>query len=103
MSNQPEHMDALGQLCQDGLNLSQYLCQVPDDEAERQKLRGILEKISQDPGLRGRKEFPAVVKEMQDVLARDPSPMDGDELQSGFDRMVKLWQAARSGLHGPIG
>jgi hypothetical protein len=39
-----------------------------------------------------------IVEELDTALAATPSPQQVEILQDGFDRLVKLWQAAKSGL-----
>jgi len=91
-------MDELGTLCHRGLDTATYLFQVPDDEPQREKLREILEAISRDPVVKGRREFPRIVEEMRETLAGAATPMSAELLQDGFGRMVKLWQTTRSGI-----
>jgi hypothetical protein len=39
-----------------------------------------------------------IVGELETALGASPSPQQVEILQDGFDRLVKLWQAAKSGL-----
>lgn len=91
-------MDKLGTLCHEGLDTASYLFQVPDDEAQREKLRQIVEAIGDDPVVKGRREFPKIVDEMRETLDGPATPMSAEALSDGFERMVKLWQTTRSGL-----
>jgi hypothetical protein len=97
-STRPRHMDKLGTLCHQGLDIASYLFQVPDDESEREKLRLIVEAIGQDPLVKGRREFPLILAEMRETLAGPGTPMSAEALNDGFERMVKLWHTTRSGL-----
>ena len=97
-STTPRHLDKLGTLCHQGLDIATYLFQVPDDESEREKLRQIVEAIGQDPLVKGRREFPKIVDEMRETLAGPGTPMSAEALNDGFERMVKLWHTTRSGL-----
>lgn len=97
-STRPRHMDKLGTLCHQGLDIATYLFQVPDDESEREKLALIVEAIGQDPLVKGRREFPKIVDEMRETLAGPGTPMSAEALNDGFERMVKLWHTTRSGL-----
>ena len=97
-STRPRHMDRLGALCHQGLDIATYLFQVPDDESEREKLGLIVEAIGQDPLVKGRREFPKIVDEMRETLAGPATPMSAEALNDGFERMVKLWHTTRSGL-----
>ena len=94
----PGFMDRLGTLCHEGLDSATYLFQVPDDEAMREKLRGIVEAIAEDPLVKGRREFPKVVDEMRETLAGPAGAKSAEILHDGFDRMVKLWHTTKSGL-----
>lgn len=94
----PRHMDQLGTLCHQGLDIASYLFQVPDDEAERQKIGRIVEAIAQEPVVKGRREFPKILEEMRLTLEGPATPMSAEVLNDGFERMVKLWHTSRSGL-----
>jgi hypothetical protein len=39
-----------------------------------------------------------LVEELQTAIAASPSPQQAEILQDGFDRLTRLWQAAKSGL-----
>jgi len=91
-------MDALGQLCADGKSATEYLWQVPDDHAVRQKLVAILEQIATEGARQGRKEMPRLAEELKIAAQASPSPQQVDRLVDGFDRLYKLWEAAKSGL-----
>lgn len=91
-------MDALGQLCADGKAAAEYLWQVPKDEGVRKKILGILDRIGSEGAKQGRKEMPRVVEELKVAAQASPSPQQVDMLVDGFDRLTKLWQAAKSGL-----
>ena len=98
MSDRPEHLDNLGQLCRDGLDIARYLFQVPDDEGERDRVRAILKAILAEPSVKGRREMPKVAQGMQQALDGESTPMAAERLQEGFERMIQLSQAAKSGL-----
>jgi hypothetical protein len=91
-------MDALGQLCADGKAAAEYLWQVPKDEGVRKKILDILDQIGTESAKQGRKEMPRVVEELKVAAQASPSPQQVDMLVDGFDRLTKLWQAAKSGL-----
>ncbi len=91
-------MDALGQLCADGKAAAEYLWQVPKDEGVRKKILGILDRIGSEGAKQGRKEMPRLVEELKVAAQASPSPQQVDMLVDGFDRLTKLWQAAKSGL-----
>lgn len=95
---QPPLMDALGKLCTEGKQLADYLWQVPKDEAARQKIVAILDQIDAEASKQGRKEMPRICEELKTAANASPSPQQVDVLVSGFDRLVSLWQAAKSGL-----
>ena len=98
MSERPEHLDNLGQLCHDGLDIARYLFQVPDDEGERDRDRAILKAILAEPSVKPRREMPKVVEGMQQALDGEASAMAAERLQEGFERLIRLSQAAKSGL-----
>jgi hypothetical protein len=91
-------MDALGKLCADGKASAEYLWQVPDDTQMRLKLVGILGQIGVEAQKQGRKEMGRIVEELATAAKATPSPQQVDLLVDGFDRLTKLWQAAKSGL-----
>ena len=75
MSDQPQHLDNLGKLCADGLDIARYLFQVPDDEGERDRVRAILKAILAQPGVKARRELPKVAQDMLDALDGEASAM----------------------------
>jgi hypothetical protein len=94
----PPLMDALGTLCAEGKASAEYLWQVPKDEGVRKKILEILDKIGTEGAKQGRKEMPRLVEELKVAAQASPSPQQVDLLVDGFDRLMKLWQAAKSGL-----
>lgn len=96
--SQPPLMDALGKLCTEGKQLADYLWQVPKDEPARQKIIALLDQIAAEGTKQGRKEMPRICEELKTAAKAKPSPQQVDVLVSGFDRLVSLWQAAKSGL-----
>jgi hypothetical protein len=90
--------DTLGRLCIEGKQAAEYLWQVPDDTAQRQKIVGLLERIAAEASAQGRKEMGRIVEELLPAARATPSPQQVDLLVDGFDRLTKLWQAAKSGL-----
>jgi hypothetical protein len=91
-------MDRLGELCKAGRDSATYLWQVPDDQEVRRKLGEILAEIKVEAAKSGRQEMGRLVAELETALAASPSPQQVELLQDGFDRMSRLWAAARSGL-----
>jgi hypothetical protein len=96
--SQPPLMDALGKLCTEGKQLADYLWQVPKDEAARDKIIALLDQIAAEGAKQGRKEMPRICEELKTAAKASPSPQQVDMLVSGFDRLMSLWQAAKSGL-----
>jgi len=94
----PPLMDALGKLCTDGKQLADYLWQVPDDAAARQQILGIREQIAVESAKQGRRAMPRICEDLKTAAKSTPSPQQVDLLVNGFDRLVGLWQAAKSGL-----
>ena len=91
-------MDPLGELCHSGRDDAAYLWQVPNDEAVRANLAEKLVKIRDESLRNNRREMARIVAELQTALGASPSPQQVEILQEGFDRLVKLWEAAKSGL-----
>ncbi len=94
----PPVLDKVGKLCLEGKDVAAYLYQVPDDEGQRARLRAILDGILNESAVKKRKQLPSIAQGLKEVLSEPPTPVGAAKLQDGFDRMVKLWQAARSGL-----
>lgn len=91
-------MDPLGQMCADGKQAAEYLWQVPKDAAMRQKILDLLNQIGVESAKQGRHEMPRVVEELKIAAQASASPQQVELLVDGFDRLYKLWQAAKSGL-----
>jgi hypothetical protein len=94
----PPLMDRLGELCKAGRDSATYLWQVPDDDGVRRKIADILAEIKTEAAKGGRREMGRVATELESALAVSPSPQQVEVLQDGFDRLMKLWAAAKSGL-----
>lgn len=94
----PPLMDRLGELCKAGRDSATYLWQVPNDEEVRRKIGEILAEIKVEAAKGGRQEMGRLVGELETALAVSPSPQQVELLQDGFDRMSRLWAAAKSGL-----
>jgi hypothetical protein len=71
---------------------------VPDDESVRRKIAQILAEIKMEAAKGGRREMGRVVEELETAVAASPSPQQVEILQDGFDRLIRLWAAAKSGL-----
>jgi hypothetical protein len=91
-------LDSLGQLCVDGKQAAEYLWQVPKDAAVRKKILDLLNQIGAESAKQGRKEMPKLAAELKIAAEATPSPQQVEILVDGFDRLTKLWQAAKSGL-----
>jgi hypothetical protein len=91
-------LDGLGNLCTEGKQLADYLWQVPKDMAARDKIVAILDQIAAEAAKQGRQEMPRICAELKTAAKASPSPQQVDALVSGFDRLMSLWQAAKSGL-----
>ena len=96
--SRPQHLDALGRLCIRGGEVSSYLFQVPSDDEQAQEIRRILRDIIGECEPTSHAELPRIAESMLDVSDQLPSIAAADDLVSGFDRMLKLWEASRSGL-----
>lgn len=91
-------LDKLGELCHSGRDNAAYLWQVPNDEGVRGQLASTLAQIKDESARGGRREMGRIVGELEIALGASPSPQQVEILQDGFDRLIKLWQAAKSGL-----
>jgi hypothetical protein len=91
-------MDALGQMCADGKQTAEYLWQVPKDAAARAKILDLLNQIGIESTKQGRHEMPRLAEELKIAAQATASPQQVELLVDGFDRLTKLWQAAKSGL-----
>jgi len=89
-------LDDLGRTIVEGKESAAYLWQVPGDEATRATLRESLEAIKKMAA--HRREMPRICDDLLHALRVEPSPQQVDMLQDGFDRLYKLWAAAKSGL-----
>jgi hypothetical protein len=94
----PPLMDRLGELCLRGRENATYLWQVPHDETVRGKIAGILAEIKVEAAKGGRREMGRLAEELETALAASASPQQVELLQDGFERMNRLWAAAKSGL-----
>jgi hypothetical protein len=94
----PPLMDALGKLCTEGKQLADYLWQVPDDAGVRQQILTIIDQIAAESAKQGRREMPRICDDLKTAAKASPSPQQVDLLVNGFDRLVNLWQAAKSGM-----
>src|SRR4051812_12138650 len=94
----PPLMDRLGELCKAGRESATYLWQVPDDESVRRKIAAIVAEIKVEAAKGGRQEMGRVAAELETALAASASPQQVELLQDGFDRLSRLWAAAKSGL-----
>ncbi len=94
----PPLMDRLGELCVAGRDSATYLWQVPNDEGVRQKIAELLAQIKVEAAKQGRQEMSRLVLELETAVAASPSPQQVELLQDGFERLMRLWAAAKSGL-----
>ena len=94
----PPLMDRLGELCKAGRDSATYPWQVPNDEAVRRKIAAILAEIKVEAAKGGRQEMGRLTVELETALAASSSPQQVELLQDGFDRLMRLWAAAKSGL-----
>ena len=91
-------MDSLGKLCAEGKEAAEYLWQVPKDAAVRKQILDLLTQIGTESAKQGRHEMPKLVEQLKIAVQATPSPQQVEILVDGFDRLTKLWQAAKSGL-----
>lgn len=91
-------LDKLGKLIVEGKDAATYLWQVPDEQGTRSRLKEVLALIKQESQAQGRQEMPKLCEELLIALRATPSSQQVDLLQDGFDRLYKMWQAAKTGL-----
>jgi hypothetical protein len=91
-------LDPLGKLIVEGKDAATYLWQVPDDAATRSRMQKVLEEVRDQSARKGRREMPRLCEDLLTALRASPTPQQVDLLQDGFDRLYKLWEAAKTGL-----
>jgi hypothetical protein len=91
-------MDRLGELCRDGKESAEYLWQVPHDDETRRKIAAMLAEIQAEAAKQNRREMGRLAGELAAAAQASPSPQQVEILQDGFDRLTRLWAAAKSGL-----
>jgi hypothetical protein len=91
-------LDELGTAIVSGKDAVAFLWQVPDDADTRQRLLELLDRIRDLSAGQGRTEMPKLCEELTVAARAQPTPQQVDMLQDGFDRLYKLWAAAKSGL-----
>ena len=64
----------------------------------RRRIAETLEEMHAEAARTNRREMLRVLAELRTAVAESPSPQQAEILQDGFDRLTKLWQAAKSGL-----
>ena len=91
-------LDATGQAILEVKDAASFLWQAPEDESTRLRVIELLEQIKRDSAAKGRREMPHICQEMLTAARAEPSPQSVDILQNGFERLFRLWGAAKSGL-----
>lgn len=91
-------LEELGTAIVEGRDATDFLWQVPDDGPTRGRLSELIVLIRDRSARKGRQEMPAICEELLTALSASPSPQQVDLLHGGFDRLYKLWAAAKSGL-----
>jgi hypothetical protein len=91
-------LDDVGTAIVAGKETTEFLWQVPNDEASRVRLSELLVLIRDKSAKKGRREMPRICDDLLKALEASPTPQQVDLLQDGFDRLYKLWSAAKSGL-----
>src|SRR5438034_10581733 len=78
-------LDALGTLCTEGKQAADYLWQVPDDAAVREKILTMLDQIAVESKKPGRREMPKNLEDMKVIAQKTPSPRS-EERRVGKER-----------------
>jgi DNA-binding MarR family transcriptional regulator len=99
MPNNPNIPDAeLGDKIKLGQETAEYLWHVPDDTDSREKIRVLLDEIKELSAKKGRTEMPRLCDDLLEALRSDPTQQQVDLLHDGFNRLQKLFGAAKTGL-----
>jgi hypothetical protein len=64
----------------------------------RRKIAELLAEIKVEAAKQGRQEMGRIALELETAVAATPSPQQVELLQDGFERLNRLWAAAKSGL-----
>jgi hypothetical protein len=91
-------LDDIGTAIVTGKDAVAFLWQVPHDVATREQVITLLAQIRDGSARQGRTEMPRLCEELLVAARAQPTPQQVDMLQDGFDRLYKLWAAAKSGL-----
>ena len=91
-------LDRLGELCRDGKETAEYLWQAPHDDDARRKIVTILAEIGVEADRQSRREMGRIAGELEAAARASASPQQVEILQDGFERLTRLWAAAKSGL-----
>lgn len=91
-------MDRLGELCRDGKESAEYLRRVPHDEEVRGKILNLLTEIRTEAAKQNRSEMGRIAAELGAAAQASASPRQVEILQDGFERLTRLWTAAKSGM-----
>jgi hypothetical protein len=91
-------LDEMGTAITAGKDAVAFLWQVPGDTATREQVVDLLTRIRDGSARQGRTEMPRLCEELLVAARAQPTPQQVDMLQDGFDRLYKLWAAAKSGL-----
>ncbi len=91
-------LDALGKNILEGRDAAAFLWQVPDDAATRVRIGEILAEVREASAKKGRREMPNICDELLAGLDGPGTPQQAELMQDGFDRLYKLWEAAKSGM-----
>lgn len=91
-------LQRLASLCVEGQQAATYLFQVPDDQAEWERVRKIVDELIAEASKTPRRELPKLAKEMRELLRGPGSPIVAEHLLSSFDRVNALLRSAKSGL-----
>jgi len=91
-------LDDIGTAIVTGKDAVAFLWQVPDDAATREQVIKLLAQIRDGSARQGRTEMPRLCEDLLVAARAQPTPQQVDMLQDGFDRLYKLWAAAKSGL-----
>jgi hypothetical protein len=91
-------LDDLGKAIVEGREQAAFLWQAPEDGDARARILELLGVIRTQSAGQGRREMPRLCDELTNWAKASPSPQQVDILQDGFERLYKLWSAAKSGL-----
>ncbi len=89
--------DRLGTLCVEGQEVATYLFHVPDDAAQWQRVRDILDAVLRETAQSSTGPIREIAHQMERAFSSAPSATVTEQLITGFDRLIALSLSDRRG------